>query len=152
MNARGKQRQQVRRPGTPGRRLLARGVGRTGTPGGRSLSVGRPRTVVASPGSAPRRPGVSPPARARWGARGAAPAARPHCDVAGPRQRLRRPPGLLRPPLSPSVCPSLPPSFRAPVSPGPSPAPRPPAAGAAGKRGTQAAADEPVQLCTRATP
>lgn len=62
---------------------------------------------------------MSPPARARWGARGAAPAARPHCDVAGPRQRLRRPPGLLRPPLSPSVRPSLPPSSRAPVSPGP---------------------------------
>lgn len=67
---------------------------------------------------------MSPPARVHWGARGAAPAARPHCDVAGPRQRLCRPPGLLRPPLSPSVRPSLPPSSRAPVSPGPPQAPQ----------------------------
>lgn len=84
-----------------------RAGGRPGWRGGRVPGLGAPP------------PRVSPPARAHWGARGAAPAARPHCDVAGPRQRLRRPPGLLRPPLSPSVRPSFPPSFRAPVSPGP---------------------------------
>ncbi|XP_021069983.1 proline-rich protein 34 [Mus pahari] len=94
----------------------AEGRGQGRDAGGRSLSVlpgGRVPELSVPP------PRVSPPARARWGARGAAPAARPHCDVAGPRQRLRRPPALLRPPLSPSVRPSLPPSSRALVSPGP---------------------------------
>lgn len=109
-----------------------------GRSGGRSLSV-LPGDRVPELSVPP--PRVSPPARARWGARGAALAARPHCDVAGPRQRLRRPPGLLRPPLSPSVGPSLPPVL--PRS-GESRSP----AGAAGRRGTQAAEAEPVQLCT----
>lgn len=123
MNARGKQRQQVLRPGTPGKATAGEGRGPGRDTEGQSLSSGRaaPRGGRV-PGLGAPPPGVSPPARARWGARGAAPAARPHCDVAGPRQRLRRPPGLLRPPLSPSVRPSFPPSFHAPVSPGP---PRP---------------------------
>lgn len=135
MNARGKQKQQVRWPGTLGKAAAAEGRGLGRGAGGRSLSVLPGGELDIPP------PGVSPPARARWGARGAAPAARPHCDVAGPRQRLRRPPGLLRPLLSPSVRPSLPPCSRAPVSPGPPRAPQ-------GGEGRGRPRLRPLQLCT----
>lgn len=134
------------------RRSRARrlGVGRRARGSGRARRLPQPRQWWPRPrpgcepaprfaslraGPAPAAPGLPPPARARWGARGAAPEARPHCDVVGPRQRLHRPPAPAAavPAPAAAVYPSVRPSVRAleppqrgapPVSPGPPRAPR----------------------------
>lgn len=123
------------------RRTATRGHGGPWSPGSsdraphpRGAPAPRPASLRA--GSAPAAPGPSPPARVCCGARGKAPEARPHCDVAGPRQRLRRPPApaaavpapaaAVHPSVRPSVVRAPEPLQRRapPVSPGPGRAPR----------------------------